>query len=144
MSALLAFTVPGQPEPLRRHRAAVHGGRVRTFDDPRNGNYADWVRWAWQSGGGHTMGQKPFILDVEAFFARPKSHQTSRGELSAAGRRARPPRPDVDNIAKAILDALNGLAWDDDTQCVWLAVMKRWAQIGESGCTIVRAGLARA
>lgn len=35
--------------------------------------------------------------------------------------------PDADNIAKAILDALNGVAYDDDKQVVNLVVMKRWA-----------------
>ena len=32
--------------------------------------------------------------------------------------------PDVDNIAKLVLDALNGVAWVDDTQVVAIAVQK--------------------
>ena len=35
-------------------------------------------------------------------------------------------RPDADNIAKAILDALNGIAWKDDNQVVQLVVIKLW------------------
>lgn len=34
-------------------------------------------------------------------------------------------KPDVDNIEKAILDALNGVAWDDDTQVTELSIVKR-------------------
>ena len=34
-------------------------------------------------------------------------------------------KPDVDNIAKAVLDALSGVAWDDDSQVVELTV-KKW------------------
>lgn len=34
-------------------------------------------------------------------------------------------KPDVDNIAKAVLDALNGIAYDDDSQVVELTV-KKW------------------
>lgn len=33
-------------------------------------------------------------------------------------------KPDADNIAKCALDALNGIAWDDDTQVTRLNVMK--------------------
>lgn len=33
-------------------------------------------------------------------------------------------KPDADNLAKCTLDALNGVAWDDDTQVTRLNVMK--------------------
>lgn len=33
-------------------------------------------------------------------------------------------KPDADNVAKLVLDALNGLAWEDDTQVVALDVVK--------------------
>lgn len=33
-------------------------------------------------------------------------------------------KPDADNIAKAVLDALNGVAWQDDSQVVALSVRK--------------------
>ena len=33
-------------------------------------------------------------------------------------------KPDADNIAKCVLDALNGVAWDDDTQVTRLSVRK--------------------
>ena len=33
-------------------------------------------------------------------------------------------KPDADNIAKLVLDALNGVAWHDDTQVIDLQVMK--------------------
>ena len=36
-------------------------------------------------------------------------------------------KPDADNIAKAILDALNGLAYYDDAQVVHLEVQKRYS-----------------
>lgn len=33
-------------------------------------------------------------------------------------------KPDADNIAKAVLDALNGVAWRDDSQVVAMSVRK--------------------
>jgi Holliday junction resolvase RusA-like endonuclease len=34
-------------------------------------------------------------------------------------------KPDADNVAKLVLDALNGVAWEDDTQVTALSVVKR-------------------
>lgn len=129
----MRFKVPGTPEPLRRHRAGSRGGRVVTFDDPRNQPYQDRIRWAWREAGAESFGTDLVALYVAAVFRRPESHWTSRGFLSAAGRRAvNPSRSDVDNIAKNVMDALNGLAWVDDRQVMELTVTKSWGDTGES------------
>ncbi len=41
-------------------------------------------------------------------------------------------KPDVDNLAKIVLDALNGLAWQDDTQVTCLLVSKADRERGGS------------
>lgn len=35
-------------------------------------------------------------------------------------------KPDIDNISKIILDALNGVAWIDDKQVTGLEIVKLW------------------
>jgi len=37
-------------------------------------------------------------------------------------------KPDLDNVAKIIMDSLNGVAYDDDKQVVWLTITKRWTE----------------
>ena len=37
-------------------------------------------------------------------------------------------KPDADNVAKIILDGLNHIAWDDDTQVVDMMVIKRYSE----------------
>jgi Holliday junction resolvase RusA-like endonuclease len=39
-------------------------------------------------------------------------------------------KPDVDNLAKAILDALNGVAYEDDSQVYSLEVQKWYVGVG--------------
>lgn len=39
-------------------------------------------------------------------------------------------RVDVDNLAKCVLDALNGILWDDDDQVVDLVLHKRYSKEG--------------
>ena len=72
----------------------------------------------------------PVVVEITALFQRPPSHLTARGEL----RKGAPVFPgrnlgDVDNLAKGALDALTGIAWDDDSQVVDLRVNKRWNHI---------------
>ena len=47
-------------------------------------------------------------------------------------------KPDIDNIAKLVMDALNGQAWADDSQVVELAVRKSPRRRGGAPATHVR------
>ena len=38
-------------------------------------------------------------------------------------------KPDLDNIAKAILDGMNGVAWEDDKQVVSLRMEKTYSAV---------------
>ena len=72
----------------------------------------------------------PVVVEITAMFQRPPSHRTGRGEL----RKGAPVFPgrnlgDVDNLAKGALDALTGIAWDDDSQVVDIRVAKQWSNI---------------
>lgn len=95
-------------------------GRVHMHDDPRNVAYADRVRWAWRDAGAVNFGGSPIELAVVAQFPRPKTHWRRDGALSSSESRAshKTSRPDLSNIIKAVEDALNGLAWTDDSQIV--------------------------
>ena len=67
------------------------------------------------------------MIDVMiiANFAIPKSYSEKRKK--ALDGQMRPKKPDVDNIAKFYLDALNETLYDDDAQIVSLNVIKRYS-----------------
>ena len=81
---------------------------------------------------GATPGRGPVSVVIDAVFVRPKYHKTKKGLKVSAPEL---PRQDVDNVAKAVLDALNGIAWVDDTQVQRLVVEKSY---GTEGRTTVR------
>jgi Holliday junction resolvase RusA-like endonuclease len=81
---------------------------------------------------GATAGRGTVNVVIDAVFVRPNYHKTKKGIRETA---PEIPRQDVDNVAKAVLDALNGVAWVDDTQVRRLVVEKSY---GTEGRTTVR------
>lgn len=75
----------------------------------------------------------PAAVCIEVRVERPRSHWTTKGGLSAAGRRADPPG-DWDNLAKAIQDAIvDARGIEDDRLVVGPnVVLKRWAEVDET------------
>lgn len=55
-------------------------------------------------------------LKLTAYYQKPK-----RSKLLCPTK-----KPDIDNVAKIIMDGLNGVAWDDDKQVVSLTAIKKW------------------
>ena len=69
-----------------------------------------------------------FSLNINCHFQRPKSH-TKKQRLESWHLQT----PDSDNIAKAVMDALNKVVWHDDKQVCVLKVVKQWCE----GCDSV-------
>lgn len=80
---------------------------------------------------GLTLTGEPLNVVIDAVFVRPKSHLCKAGVKATAPRL---PRPDVDNVAKAVLDALQDVM-GDDTHVARLVVEKSY---GTEARTTVR------
>lgn len=66
------------------------------------------------------------MVTIRAFFQLPKSWSKKKTIAALAGDIRPTGRPDLDNIAKLSLDALNGIAYRDDAQVVALNVSKAY------------------
>ena len=64
-------------------------------------------------------------LDIVAWYQRPASHFTRRGKLVASAPRS-PGYADCDKLARAVCDALAGIAYRNDRQVYMLTVERRW------------------
>lgn len=119
----VCFDVPGKPQGKGRPRFTRSG---HTYTPDRTAEYEERVKFAYkQAGGGKLSG---FVsADILAVFTVPKSY-TKAQRAAALSASFAPKKPDCDNIAKIILDALNGLAYDDDAQVVKLRVEKRYGE----------------
>ena len=114
------FTVPGIPVGKGRPRFTKDG---HAHTPQKTQDYEDKVVQCWQcqSGKGFAAGI-PLSVTVTAFFTVPKS--MSKKKATALDGTPHTKRPDADNVAKAILDALNGHAYNDYSAIAALTVWK--------------------
>lgn len=128
----ITFTVPGDPVPQPRPRVSTRGGFARAYVPSTHPVHAfrKAVAAAAQ-GAGLTATGEPLNVVIDAVFERPKSHLRKSGVRDDAPRL---PRPDVDNLAKAVLDALQDVM-GDDTNVARLVVEKSY---GTEARTTVR------
>ena len=110
MSAV-SFTVPGQPVPQPRPRVSTAGGFARAYVPGQHPVHAYREAIAAAArGAGLTQTGEVLNVVIDAVFERPKSHMRKAGVKPDAPKL---PRPDVDNLAKAVLDALQDVMGDD-------------------------------
>ena len=124
----IRFEARGTPVAQGSVKAFVRGGRAIVVAKGV-GPLADW-RHAIATEARAAMSGLPAFggpVRILATFvmARPPSHFRPDGLTLAKGA-ARYPRLDVDKIARALLDGLTGVAFDDDSQVTWLSSEKEW------------------
>lgn len=69
----------------------------------------------------------PVLVSITAFFEIKKSYSKRKIDDIKSGRCFPTKKPDCDNIAKSILDSLNGIVFKDDSQVIDLIVKKRYS-----------------
>ena len=120
--------------PEVRHKFIVYGnprGKARprffknhAYTDAATTEYEGRVRRMWKSENFYKLPKQPTKVIIDAFFRVPVSLPKKRRE--ALFNTPHLKKPDGDNIAKIILDALNTVAWADDSQISTLYVRKMY------------------
>lgn len=122
---IISFTVPGEPKAKARPRMTTTG---MAYTPKKTVEYENWVKQCYliEQKGKKLEGQ--IKAEIAAYFTIPKStSKKKRKEMT--NYLIRPTKkPDSDNVAKVILDSLNGLAYDDDKQIIDLRIMKFYGE----------------
>lgn len=127
---VIAFTIAGEPVAQGRPRATIVAGKP-SLRDPENAK--EWKGQArWQAKrildengvDGLPFPEGPVHVIIRAFHSCPKADRRKTMEVPA---RWRAKRPDIENIAKAVLDALTSVLWTDDAQVARLVVEHKTA-----------------
>ena len=134
----LEFDVQGIPAPKGSTRSFRHrhtGKVVTTNDNERTAPWASAVGWAAKvARKGTPITSEPVEVGAVFRFPRPKAHYRKDGGLKEwAEWQKHVGKPDLDKLLRAILDALTGIAWVDDSQvCALGRSEKRYVLPGES------------
>lgn len=128
------FFVPGEPAPQGSKKAFRNQYTCRiqmTESSKKVGPWRERVALAAHNAmeGGAVL-DGPISVCLNFVLPRPKS----------APKRTTPPavkKPDLDKLERAVLDALTGVCFGDDSQVISLSGYKRLAEIGETaGCEV--------
>ena len=117
--------VEGKIKGKARPRFNTKTGRAFTPGDTIT--YENWIRYAYQNQDGRRL-TGAIRAKIEVYYKIPKSYPKKRVQAIREGLEMPLKKPDSDNIAKIVLDSLNKIAFDDDSQVVELIVIKRWTE----------------
>lgn len=90
--------------------------------------YENWVKMCYKEQQSTKYLEGPLRALIVAYYKIPKSYTKKRVEAIRRGEEYPTKKPDLDNIAKIVLDSLNKIAYDDDAQIVELTVLKRYTE----------------
>lgn len=129
---VVVFSVAGNPRGKARARTFYDSrmGKMRSITPEQTKDYERLIRWNYKAAGGVYMGEKLIDITITAFYPVPKSFSKSKREAALSGKLRPTTKPDVDNCAKAVLDALNGVCYADDRQVVGLKIDKYYGVHG--------------
>ena len=123
------FDVPGTPRGKQRPRVVRQNGRTISFTPEQTVTYENLVRWCYKTAEGKRFpDDMPLKVTIHAFFEIPKSASKKKRAQMLDGELRPTKKPDADNIAKIICDALNGIAYRDDAQVVTCIINKRYSE----------------
>ena len=107
--------IPGQPFPKERPRYKKDVGI--SYTPPKSKAVEKDIGILYTVQGGEKI-EGPVSIDLKFYLKKPKKPKYDEPLK----------RPDMDNLIKTVLDALNGIAYDDDKQIVRISAEKHWAE----------------
>lgn len=138
----ITFEILGDPMGKGRPKFSSAGKFVRTYTPKETENYENKVVFFYKKATEYYFDKNELEVNIVAYFKLNKEHYKKKG-INQAGQDKLlglinpTKKPDCDNIAKIILDSLNGIAYYDDSQVVRLNVEKRYAEQPKVVVTII-------
>ena len=111
------------PVAKARPRVTMVGGRARAYTPKKSADYERQIAREWA----HERQSDAVLLDIVFGMPIPQSWSKKQQDAAASGLIFPAKKPDIDNLIKAVMDALNGVAYDDDNQVIELSAKKVYA-----------------
>lgn len=118
------IVVHGKPRGKMRPRFTRNG---IAYKEPKDVEYEKQIQEAFITSG-EVKRDAYVCVNIEAYYPIPKGTSKRAKALMIEGKIRPVVKPDLDNIAKIVLDALNGYAYKDDNQVVDCYVSKWYSE----------------
>jgi Holliday junction resolvase RusA-like endonuclease len=122
----ISFTIYGKPMGKQRARTLKNG---ISYTPKETVNYETLVKLTYADTENSIYFDGPVHMHVIAFFPIPKSASKLKRRQMILGEIRPIKKPDWDNIGKIVSDALNGVAYHDDSQITSCLVEKYYSDI---------------
>jgi Holliday junction resolvase RusA-like endonuclease len=124
---IVCLIIDGDPVGKGRPRFRRMGSIVSTYTDKKTSDYEKRIKDAYWTKYKHfTFFDKPVEIVIDCHFGVPKSTTKKDRVLMLANEISPTKKPDIDNVCKMVLDGLNTLAYNDDSQVIKLTVIKKY------------------
>lgn len=125
---MIEFVVWGTPKAKGRPRHRNVGKYSVEYTPKETVNYENLVKLCYINSGCESyMNGEPLEGWVKIYLEIPKSASKKKQQMMADGKILPTKKPDNDNVAKSIFDALNKVAFKDDSQFVDSHQTKRYS-----------------
>lgn len=119
------LTIDGVPVAKGRPRL----GRYGTYTPKKTQEYEEYVKMCWVAKYGAIQpAEQPLEVNIVFYLPIPKSYSKKQRAEILNGRLKHTKKPDIDNLIKSVLDALNGLAYVDDSKIIKAAAEKQYSE----------------
>lgn len=126
--AYYSIYVPGEPVAKARPRV---GKQNHIYTPKKTLAHESKIREEWRENYLDPPSKNLVSLSIRFYLTRPKKIPKDFPEYPGK-------RPDIDNLIKTVLDALNGLAYEDDKQVIKIKARKEWSPTPEGvGYTVI-------
>ncbi|MCC0689980.1 MULTISPECIES: RusA family crossover junction endodeoxyribonuclease [unclassified Clostridioides] len=118
------FTIDG--EPVGKGRPRMNTYAKRTYTPNKTKNYEDLIKWLYQSKVKHYF-EGYIKMTLRCYYSIAKSNSKKVKEQKRNNVLRPSKKPDIDNVIKIMADALNEIAYKDDTQIVEVVASKYYS-----------------
>lgn len=141
MSEPVTITLAGAPQGKGRARAFLRGGHISHYTPEKTRSYEGMIRVAAMTAlGDRPAFDEPVEFTLRAIYPVPASWSARKRDQAITGEIQPGKKPDLDNVAKAWNDGLNGVIYRDDCLIVRMTLEKRYGPAPLVVCTVKPAG----
>ena len=135
---MIKFTYYGEIRGKGRPRFRNTGKFIQTYTDNETKNYEASLKEAYLSSNSEKYMNPDMALRLvmKVYHPIPKSVSKKKYQEMLNGQIRPTKKPDIDNILKSVCDALNQVAFHDDTQIVEILTMKYYDETPRIEITI--------